>query len=372
MDGLEAPVALFNAIVVKALRFPVALGNMFRGIQKMFHANRKLVRFLAQVFEVTFREKRHDPNIAILFFFYILSMSFATLFKMSRPVNIVIAIVTLVIGYFLLGELPYASNGIKTPELILQALGFAAAIAFANIQNDILDLESDKMNRPSRPLVCGKASVKAAKITSIILAILTIASGTAGGLLAYTAIPVIFFIALALLLIAYNIKLKHLPLLKNMTVAFLCTTPLILCLVHPTGPIESDDESLEFMTKFAFLFPAMLFAFLLTTAREIYKDLEDEIGDLKAGIMTFPLIAGPETARRLAGAILIFTWISLPMPVMQGTYPTLFVILTAATLTPSFIYIIVQARKNNYRKSQAVTKLAMFLGLISLVVSAAI
>ena len=70
-----------------------------------------------------------------------------TLFKMTRPVNIVIAVITLVVGYVLLHHNPTA------PVLALQILGFASAIGFANIQNDILDLESDKLNRPERPLV---------------------------------------------------------------------------------------------------------------------------------------------------------------------------------------------------------------------------
>lgn len=300
-------------------------------------------------------------------------MDIATLFKMIRPVNIVIAMATLLIGYFLLGELPGSeTEALGSARLAAELLLFAFAIAFANIQNDILDLESDRANRPERPLVCGKATVKAAKVCSTMFAILTIGCGVADGFWAYSAIPTIFAVGLALFLIAYNIKLKHIPLLKNMTVAFLCATPLLLCLVSPVGPIESDGASLEPLTKFAFLFPAMLFAFLLTTAREIYKDLEDETGDLKAGIMTFPLIAGAATARRFAGAFLLFTWISLPMPVLQGTYPVLFVILTGATMSPCFAYILVQAHRRNYRKAQSVTKLSMFVGLVALVVSTAV
>jgi 4-hydroxybenzoate polyprenyltransferase len=53
---------------------------------------------------------------------------------MTRPVNIVIAIITLLVGYTLLQHNPTA------PVLVLQMLGFATAIGFANIQNDILDL----------------------------------------------------------------------------------------------------------------------------------------------------------------------------------------------------------------------------------------
>lgn len=293
-----------------------------------------------------------------------------TLFKMSRPVNIAIAMVTLCVGYFLMGFAFWKGVGIGVPNLILELLGFAFAIGFANIQNDILDLESDRMNRPERPLVRGMISLPQAKAASIAGAILTLLCGLIDSLLLWqssspdtAAIPAIFFATLTLLLVAYNSKLKHIPLLKNMTVAFLCATPLILNWLH--SPVLNLDS----LGK---LYPAMLFAFLLTTAREIYKDLEDETGDLKAGIMTFPLIAGSTTARRFAGAIILFTWILLPLPVMQGYYPQLFLILTAITMTPALGITLLMAGKRNYRKAQSTTKIAMFLGLISLVISAAV
>ena len=293
----------------------------------------------------------------------------AALVKMSRPINIVIAMVTLAIGYYLLSALPVNQGGIEWIPLVLQALGFAFAIAFANIQNDVLDLASDKLNRPERPLVSGKVSVTAARRAWIVLLALTVVCGIADSIIATNGTACIFFILLSGLLIAYNKWLKHIPLLKNMTVAFLCATPLILCLFYPAGLNASDSIATALSHKIGLLYPAMLFAFLLTTAREIYKDLEDETGDLKAGIMTFPLIAGAPTARRLAGLICLFTWAILPLPVAQGYYPMLFLIITGIAFTPAVIAILVFANKRNYRNSQKLVKIAMFAGLIALVVS---
>lgn len=313
------------------------------------------------------------------------------LFKMTRPVNIVIAMVTLSIGYYLLGVLPLQEIGtfveivpcdtvditsaryvenISWITLVLQTLGLAFAIGFANIQNDILDLETDKLNQPNRPLVTGKVSVPVAKRVWIVLFVLTLLCGFSESLISKTGFTsAIFFVLLCGLLIAYNKKLKHIPLLKNMTVALMCATPLILSLFTPAGIPETEDLQWTVADKIGFLYPAMLFAFLLTTAREIYKDLEDETGDLKAGIMTFPLIAGAPTARRLAGFICIFSWAILPLPVVQGYYPTLFLIITGAVFTPAILAILVFAHKRNYRRAQKLVKVAMFAGLIALVVS---
>lgn len=292
-----------------------------------------------------------------------------TLFQMTRPVNIVIAIITLVVGYFLLNVLGTIVE-FDMGMLILQALGFAFAIGFGNIQNDVLDFESDKKNRPDRPLPSGKISQKVAQASWIIMMILTILCGIGASLLHGEFVSAIFFVLLVLLLVAYNKKLKHLPLVKNMTVAFLCATPLILNLFTPMTEHYIIAEITGW--KFGLLYPAMLFAFLLTFAREIYKDLEDETGDLMAGIITFPIAAGAPTARRFAGALLVFTWMLLPLPVVQEYYPPLFLILTLATLTPSFIYVLTQAKKQNYHKAQSFVKIAMFAGLLALVVSAAL
>ncbi len=292
-----------------------------------------------------------------------------TIIKMSRPVNIVIAVVTLVIGYFLIGMLPFTSpvgapgNAVGIGNLFVEMCAFAFALSFANVHNDLLDLDSDRLNRPERPLPSGKISEKGAKAAGITAAALTIACGIIDAVLVANFIPAVFFAALIVLLYAYNKKLKHIPLLKNMTVAFLCATPLMLNWLHPAA------QSAEALGK---LYPATLFAFLLTTAREILKDLEDETGDLKAGIMTFPLIAGAPTARRFAGALMLFAWILLPLPVMQNHYPILFLILAAVTMTPTLIFAQVQSSRQNYHKAQGAVKIAMFLGLTSLVIASAV
>lgn len=310
-----------------------------------------------------------------------------SLIKMTRPVNIVIAIITLLVGYTLLQHNP------TTPVLILQMLGFATAIGFANIQNDILDLESDKLNRPERPLVTGQVSVKAARITCYILATIMLLCGFGDSIIqnirfievvkdpehaldfgwmgaVILAFPVWFFALLGGLLVAYNRNLKRSPALKNITVAFLCTTPLFYAVQHFFN-FSNHDFPEEHMWA---IIPAIPFAFLLTIAREIYKDLEDKAGDLKAGIPTFPIIVGDKVARRLAGDIIIFTWISLPLPVFfldklfDHNYPPLFLAITALTLTPCFYIAIMSASCEKYRRAQTTLKIAMLLGLIALLV----
>lgn len=311
-----------------------------------------------------------------------------TLFKMVRPVNIVIAIIALLVGYGLLQYNP------SIPVLILQILGFACAIGFANIQNDILDLESDKLNRPERPLVTKKVSVKAAKKAWVTLAVTMLLCGLGDSIIQcikfmnivkdwdhalsfgiegfiILTFPFWFFVLLGALLMAYNRRIKHTPLVKNMTVAFLCTTPLLFAVQHFFNFANRNSPE-EHMWA---IIPAIPFAFLLSTAREIYKDIEDETGDLKVGIITFPLIAGAKAARLLAAGLIVITWLLLPVPVYcmdavyKYNYPPLFLIITGITLTPCFIYALVQARRHKYNQAQSILKIAMIIGLGALIIS---
>ena len=66
VDCLEPAVALFDAVVVEALRFLVPLGHDFGGVQEMLDADGKLVRFAPQVVKVRSREECHggkDRNL---------------------------------------------------------------------------------------------------------------------------------------------------------------------------------------------------------------------------------------------------------------------------------------------------------------------
>ncbi len=269
------------------------------------------------------------------------------LFKMARAGNIFIAIVTLTAGYFL------SKGNFTVSSFIADVFAFAFAIAFGNIYNDLLDVETDKVNQPTRPIPSGKVSPFTAKVACLVCVVLT---------LAVAAIPKtqhqihlgFFFVILALLFL-YDKFLKHIPLVKNVTVAFLCATPIIRAMFLS----EARFEPLYAIAGFAFLF---------TLAREIFKDLEDADGDLKAGIATFPLIAGNKEAEILASLIIIFGILSIPMPVLLHWFHPAFLFLLVP-IVPICIWIIRKAFQKQYRVAQKTTKIAMVIGLVALVLN---
>ncbi len=268
------------------------------------------------------------------------------LVKMTRPGNILIAVVTLAVGYFL-------SNGTFSWTLFCaDALAFACSIAFGNLLNDILDIDSDRENCPQRPLPSGKVSLTAAKVSSGICAALCPLFASLGE---FQISRILFFAAILLSLFLYDRFLKRIPLLKNVTVAFLCTTPIVRAAFLP----EADLRPLA---------ATFLFAFVFTLAREILKDLEDEAGDLKAGIFTFPLVAGDFRAQVLSSALLLFGVLSIPMPVMLGWFRPAF-LLSLIPILPISLSICRKIFRKDFSSAKKWTKAAMVVGLSALVLN---
>jgi geranylgeranylglycerol-phosphate geranylgeranyltransferase len=214
--------------------------------------------------------------------------------KLARLSNALVAGLGVLLGHACL------PSPINWPMALLGALALAFLAIAGNIHNDVLDLEADRINRPDRPLPSGRLAIKPALGISIAFyftsMLLAFSVGIASGLLT---------LAMAILLIAYNLKLKALPLWGNLSIALLCA----LAIYFPELP------SLPWHWEFPIYtgLPA-LFAFLTTLAREIAKDAEDIPGDAAVGWKTFPIHYGLNATRWLMGLLCLLILGSLPIP----------------------------------------------------------
>ncbi|MCL2100799.1 MAG: UbiA family prenyltransferase [Fibromonadales bacterium] len=209
-------------------------------------------------------------------------------------------------------------------------------MAFANAHNDIIDFEIDKINRPNRPLPSGKISLKAAYIASFACFFGAIVFGFISGFEF-----ALLFATVGLLCFAYNKFLKGLPLIGNFAVALLTTTPIIIP-----------------MLKFKLLLPELLhllfFAFMLTFAREITKDIEDMEGDKALGLKTFPALLGVNLSLTL---VVICELKCLAML-------ALFKQMVLLGVLPCLLLSVIFALLKKWRWSQNMIKISMIFGLI--------
>jgi 4-hydroxybenzoate polyprenyltransferase len=219
-------------------------------------------------------------------------------------------------------------------DVIFLSLGVFFLVAFANAHNDIIDFETDKINRPKRPLPSGRIKLKMAYAIALKCVCLAIILGLISGFefaLLFAVVGVLSFI--------YNKFLKGLPLAGNFAVALLTTTPIIIPIVKFKLPQPE-------------LFSLAFFAFMLTMAREITKDIEDIPGDSAVGLKTFPVLLGINLSLSL---IFICEFQCLVMLALLKPYAVLAVL-------PCLLLSVLFACLKKWRLSQTMLKFSMLAG----------
>lgn len=217
-------------------------------------------------------------------------------FKILRPLNLIIGAFSVIITASILKQIDQVAVWLTA---LIVVVAYNAA---ANAINDYFDLETDKINRPNRPLVTGEVQPKTALYLSIILFII-------GTLFAITLPTIAIFIAIAIalpIMIFYSTWFKGMPLVGNFTIAMILGVTFLFA-----------GAALENMSPM--IVPALL-AFGLTLTRELVKDISDVEGDRKAKLKTFPIVAGIKKAWILAMVFAVLIGIGAILPFKFGIY----------------------------------------------------
>lgn len=231
---------------------------------------------------------------------------------------------------------------------------FIGAASF--VLNDYFDVEADKKNkRFERPLVSGKAKKTEALAAAIVLFAVGVASSFFVNSTAF-AIAVVF----ALLAIAYNWKLKDLPLVGNAYIA----ASMAIALVYGNFVVSSRLTDAVLVIS--------LVAFLAGLAREIVKTVQDMEGDRKARkANTLPFVVGVEKCLALSLAFYALA-IALSVSVFFYVKPFAFNFaylapVLAADLLFAFAAVlpIKKQSKENFEASRKYSLRALALGLAS-------
>ena len=204
----------------------------------------------------------------------------AALFELLRPLNGLMAAVAVLVGAFVSRSPTHWG-----PALAGAAAAFAAAGA-ANSLNDSLDAVPDSINRPGRPVPSGRLSAVAARWVAGVFAAAAISRAAAVGT---GGIALVF--AWLVLMAFYSAAWKGVPLLGNVAVALVASTPFLM------GGLSQGNYLSAGV-------PCGL-AFLIHLAREMVKDVEDLKGDEAAGTRTFAVRRGAGAALLVARGVLV-------------------------------------------------------------------
>jgi geranylgeranylglycerol-phosphate geranylgeranyltransferase len=267
------------------------------------------------------------------------------LFMLSRPVNVIIAMLSIGVAALIAGALE------PIHHVMFAVLAGGLLTAGANAINDVFDVEIDRVNKPARPLPQGLITLRGARRFAWTLF-------SVGICLSGLINPVCFLISIlaVILLVLYSAVLKRMVFWGNAAVGLL--TGMAFCF----GAAAVDR--LE-----AGAVPAV-FAFLMHLGREVIKDMEDVEGDRKYQANTLPVRYGLRPARILVSGVLsllvVLTW----LPWVLGWYGKLYLIVVFVGVNTVLIYSVIMVwlggTTEHFRRLSGLLKADMIVGLIAI------
>lgn len=170
------------------------------------------------------------------------------------------------------------------PQLAWSATSAFCFIAFAQVYNDLIDVELDAVSKPHRPLPSGDISLRSARWAARGLAAVSLLSGWAAG-------PIEFAVVGACVAagIIYSRRLKNTVLAGNIVVALVSSCPFSL----------AAAATLQ-VRPLLLLGQGLVFTVIL--GNELYKSAEDAVEDAQHGVHTIGSVASPQVIVIALGA----------------------------------------------------------------------
>src|SRR5690554_167755 len=279
------------------------------------------------------------------------TFSLSALLKISRPVNLLIlAFAQLMTAYFLVETTGDGSSVLLDPNLYLLIISTLILAASGYMINDYYDVKIDYVNKPQEVIVGKILKRRSVMFFHTVLNLLGIGLGM------YISLKVGFinFVA-AFLLWLYSNSLKRLPLVGNITVAFL--TGLAIWVI-----------GFYYQTSLLLISVYAIFSFFINLIREIIKDIEDRQGDRKHGSKTLPIVLGFRDTKKVIFLIAGLFVLSISYVTVKLQNELLFYYFGGLSLFfILFMYKIYMAdRKAHFTQLSFLFKLLMLTGIISM------
>lgn len=210
-----------------------------------------------------------------------------------------------------------------------------------NVINDYFDYNIDLINKPERPIPSGKISLKNGRNYGYLL---FLAGTVCGFLISYLTnnwIPFIIVLIADIILYLYAYKLKATPLIGNLAVGFMTGFGFVF------GGFTINNPDI-IMTSIFLGF----FAFVMTTAREIVKDIEDIEGDKAEGAKTLPIMIGLKIPAILSAILIIVDSALCPLLYFYHVFGAYYIVIIAIAVI-LFIYCAIIILKSQDEKTAA-------------------
>lgn len=264
--------------------------------------------------------------------------------EILRPGNVIMASIAIVL-------VAIVGHTLSIPVL-LAILTVLFEISAGNVINDYFDYKIDLINKPERPIPSGKITPKTARNYAYVLFILGTICGFLISYLTNNWLCFIIVLISDMVLYIYAYKLKSTPLIGNLTVGFMTG----LCFAFGGYSINNPTIILNsWILGF--------FAFVMTTAREITKDIEDIEGDKKEGAKTFPILYGEKLSAIIAIALIIIDCLLCPLLYYYQIFNIYYLGIIAVAVI-IFIYAAVLLAKDQTTQTAAKASKYLKIGIL--------
>jgi len=308
-----------------------------------------------------------------------------SILKIVRAKNLIIVAATIYLMRFFIIQPLLLQKGmdLQLNELMFLFLCLATVFitAAGYVINDYFDTRTDLVNHPETVIVGRSLSRRAAIILHWVLNVFGVFLGFLVSYGVGKPFLTVVFLLIAGLLWFYSTTYKRQFLIGNIIVAALTALVPLMALLFELPKLYVvywDKMALSASTFNDVIYWVggySFFAFLLTLFREIVKDIEDFEGDTEFGRNTLPVVLGIKNSQIIAGAILLFTVVSLTylfgahlnfLPSGKFDYFT-FLYLLIGLVIPIFILLVKlfsAEKKGDYHWVSQMSKFVMLIGIL--------
>lgn len=262
-----------------------------------------------------------------------------------RPLNGIVAVLAVYIGAFI-GGAGLIPSGLFSTVLLGMLVAFLVS-GGGMIINDIADATADAINRPKRAIPSGRMGKKFAIYYATVLFII-------GNVIAYRFLPQqAFYVSLlaTILLIAYSAKLKGIPMLSHILISFLLALAFIF-----GGMLHGN---------YANLMPLAALVFFANVGKEVYKTIDDALGDKHLTARSIALRLDIHRTRIIGNAFLYAAIVISFVPYFLKMFDEVYISFAA---TADVIFVVATISPAKY--SSKLIKTAMFIAILAFLAGA--
>ena len=295
-------------------------------------------------------------------------MKLVHLFRLIRWQNLSMLIIIQLLFKYVLFKNYQITTSLTTTDFTLLVISIVLIAAGGNVINDLFDLETDKINKPTKVTVNTIFSESHVKLMYALLTFIGIIVGIYLSYKSDNSLASFYFIAVSVLLFLYSSYFKRKALFGNLIVSLLIGFSIILLGVFDVLPNYNNTNNLF---VFNMILAYAIFAFSLNLIREIIKDIEDIDGDYSSEMKTLPIIFGRKRAQNCIFFLsIVFTFILIFTITFYRYlsnyilgYGLLFVVIPLLYFCHQIYYA---DTKQDFKKLSFLSKLIMISGMLSI------